>query len=217
MWIKSKVVMLPTNEKAILGLNSVHNHLFFATGMAEIPSQSYQNLYFLSDEEIKKGDWYVNTLTGTLHKQSAMMYSAPQLKKIIATTDNSLKIKKFEKGVFKELEYSLPKPSKEFLEVFVDQYNKKNKTEEVMIAYAKAFTAIVDKDIEIKDEGYILYVKSDNTITIKKIKDSWTKEEVKILCEEFFYKGESYGQAKTNNPDYYKFGDSLLKKLLEEI
>ena len=69
MYKKHSLILLPTDEKSILGLNSIHNHLFLANNMAEIPTQKYQNLYILNDDEIKENDWYYNSIYNSI-KQS---------------------------------------------------------------------------------------------------------------------------------------------------
>lgn len=184
-------------------------------------SDKYQHIYILSDEDIKEGDWYIHFNTYT--KESSLFKSDDKFnegnnpniidkrdfvyeywnKKIIATTDTSLKIHHFNKGVFKNLEYLLPQPSQEFIEKYIEEYNKGNVISSVEVEYE------VDKyDIRNQykhtpsgkyhdDEPippspdrlfsnpsyFITKINSDNTINIKLIKNSWSREEVKQLCK----------------------------------
>jgi hypothetical protein len=92
-----KVVMLPTNEKAILFL--IKDKL-----------ESY-HLYILSDDEIKEGDNYFTILDGVF--RGYRVYSKTDIlpknaKKIIYSTDKSL---------------NLHQPSPEFIQKYVDDFN----------------------------------------------------------------------------------------------
>ena len=95
--------------------------------------------------------------------------------KIIATTDISL-VK----------EYNLPEPSQSFIQKYIEEYNKGNTITDVLVEYE------FDNEGHTDNPGWHnqkLKVNSkDNTITIKKVKDSWNKEEViKLLfkCKDF--------------------------------
>ncbi|MEW2859388.1 hypothetical protein AB1A63_15220, partial [Lactiplantibacillus paraplantarum] len=48
-----------------------------------------QHLYILSDDEIKEGDWYHNSIDNSIKQASDWIYVST-CKKIIATTDTSL-------------------------------------------------------------------------------------------------------------------------------
>ena len=58
-----KVVMLPTTEASNLCIDTSCDELNYFTpeGKSTLHTKC-QNLYILSDEEIKEGDWYINTL-----------------------------------------------------------------------------------------------------------------------------------------------------------
>ena len=90
---KTKVVMLPTNEKATVGsivTRPSDNRMATVNVLTKDDTQPciHQHLYFLSDEEIKEGDWLYN---GTEIWQVKSYYGfQPITKKIIATTDKSL-------------------------------------------------------------------------------------------------------------------------------
>lgn len=183
---KHKVVMLPTNEKAtIIGKYKDVDKLVFNTPK-DIPRGEQKHLYIISDEEIKEGDWGIGHAKGingigtgyyvfkhdnsNIAKVNAL---AEGSKKIIATTDKSL---------------GLASPSTSFIEKFVEEYNKDNVITDVMVEYEELARA-VGKPLEKLDSGVDDFDKKiighklkinpkDNTITIKKVKDSWSREEV---------------------------------------
>ena len=214
-WIKSKVVMLPTNEEVPdlsggrLWIN-INKELKISKPNMLCPGpKEYQHLYFISNEEIKMGDWcicsdYRNSyqkLGKVSHVGSPGNFkntiqiggntdlhigreNLTYCKKIIATTDKSL---------------GLPQPSKEFIEAYVKAYNEGNIITEAMVEYEPDYSknckiAVEDchkymqnsvnckgcSQAEIK-----LNVKSDNTISIRKVKDSWNREEVIKLLNDF--------------------------------
>lgn len=187
--------MLPTNEKAILGLYPNSNELTITHDkLASIPK--YQHLYILSDEEIKDGDWFIWLKYNTIHK-ATKPDDNKECKKIIATTDSSLLIP------FDDVTIGLPQIPKSFIETFVNEYNKGNIITEVMIEYEKhtpAFSHIgktPSKQEKLRGcynngEQIVgiwteesLKTNPENTINIKPIKDSWSREEVIELIQRF--------------------------------
>lgn len=67
--------------------------MFFYTQKAQ-----YQHLYICSNEEIKEGDWYYFTKDNQIHKHLGIKplhgHDSDKCFKIIATTDNNLKLTK---------------------------------------------------------------------------------------------------------------------------
>lgn len=161
------VVMLATNKKSKLYI--AWNEMRFG---AEItPTRDYQpyHLYFLSDEEIKEGDWVLETLNKVIFqvKGKSNDYKNSTFKKIIATTDRELR----NGGQV----CKLPQPSQSFLEKYVEEYNKGNQIKKVMVKYENQYH---------DGEQWFYKVKvnpKDNTITIRKVKDSLSREEVEYL------------------------------------
>ena len=84
----------------------------------------------------------------------------------------------------------LPSLSQSFIEEYVSEYNKGNEIEEVMVEYEeycinnipKQDHTCVNKDLRIK-------LNPNNTINIKRVKDSYTKEEVIKLMVDSFNRG----------------------------
>ena len=193
MFKKTKVVMLPTNEKATMALNG--NKLSLKTKALQEESQ---HLYFLSDEEIEDGEYgfcmnlfnqgnqpYQIIFKMDSEQRQAMIELGGQKNanvfKIIATTDTSLRLTEIVKEDDSiEFPYitSLPQPSQSFIEKFVEEYNKGNVITEVMVEYE-----VDDGYMEVK--SYLKVNSKDNTITIRKAKDSWSTEEMRQKLNDY--------------------------------
>jgi hypothetical protein len=219
-----KVIMLPAKEGTECGL-VINTYITESHGISPIQyrldikgyksiiERGYlpHHLYFLSDDEIKVGDWYIEkTAIGNyIHQMTEESLkgwnSTPdkldnfnrRCKKIIATTDKSLKL--FKIGTKNNLigRYeNLPQPS----QAFIKKYCEKGGIDEVMVEYEdieKCFyevprecensdCRVLNKcNKEFKTLLYKLKVSSDNTITIKSVKDSHSTEEVEILLRKF--------------------------------
>ena len=147
-----------------------------------------QHLYILSDDEIKEGDWVYDTITNTIQKA---MYSHEILKrdfkKIIATTDTLIIANMSDSNAVREIDFDIevPKPSNSFISKYIEEYNKDNQIIDVLIEYSKEWVGKEYVD-DIDAYGYDkfekrLKINSDNTITIKKLKNSYSREEVEKL------------------------------------
>lgn len=210
-----QVVMLPTeNTKQGIYLNPVPSINIIHFWDFRI-SNSYiaQHLYIISDDEIKEGDWVLfsyNRENGMLFKfieknkfGSSKLYNPITkkeewfgdmfvYKKIIATTDKLYSQDYTPLGC--SIGISLPKPSQQFIEKFIEEYNKGNVIKYVLVEYVNTFKSVKNYYINKKD---LLYDKlkinpKDNTVTIKKLKDSWNREEVIEIIKKF--NKESCGQ-----------------------
>jgi hypothetical protein len=213
MFKKVTVVMLPTNEKASSLILRQDGKLFFNGYGREMGKEHGlindipQHLYFLSDEQIKEGDYaYYPSLNEVLKVDKAEVYEKGKQLKVVATIDKSLKVRtsRDEKivnpGIY---EKSAPQPSQSFIEKYVEEYNKRNIITEVMVEY-EPIGAYANPKYE---SDYQLKINSkDNTITIKKVKDSWTREEVIELINSFY--DHSYGGISESTKD--KFIDENL-------
>lgn len=171
---KSQVVILPTQKGSnILTTKAPSKEtivLFYSNKLIEegIGHQP-QHLYFLSDEEPKGGDWVYHPIHNTIYqwiKNAHIKFDRIDAKKIIATTD-TLGISNLTTG-------KLPNPSKEFIEVFISEYNKGNIITEVMVEYETATNQVPNG----KTIDWLKVNPKDNTITIRKVKDSWSRKEV---------------------------------------
>ena len=144
----------------------------------------------MSNEDIKEGDWYYIPRTNSIYQcqddpTELSLERHVGVRKIIATTDKSLKINKGlidkivglnrivseDKIVFQK---QLPQPSQFFIEYFVSEYNKGNVITEVMVEYGDA---VIYNHSNNMNEVHLKINSKDNTINIKEIKNSWTKDE----------------------------------------
>ena len=139
-----------------------------------------QHLYFTSDEAIREDDLCLDIETNEILRASKMdtiPRNRGQInKKIIASTDTSL---------------GLPQPSTAFIEKYISEYNNGNIIEKVMVEYLKIHVGW-EPDYSFEDEGiegsketyqFLPKVSKDNTITISKVKDSWSREELSDILE----------------------------------
>ena len=191
---RARVVMLPTNEKADGKMYSS----MIAKEKGKLynwsnPNYSYDkatfhHLYTTSDDKIEDCDWCI------LFDDFGNVMSAPQqylktkghvlnsgLKKIIATTDSSLNIHWNGQD-----HKSLPQPTQSFIQKFVEEYNKGNIITDVMVEYTllEYATPLIDSNTGNEIPQYTLKLSKDNTITIKRVKDSWSRDEVVELIRE---------------------------------
>lgn len=172
MFKRTKVVMLPTKE--ISNVVKIKYNLFFTTSnLTNHLACDYQHLYFLSDDEIKDGDWFINELN-ELWRHNGIINPGKFCKKIIATTDRSLT-----PSIFEGPPELVPEPS----QGFIKKYCEKGGIDEVMVEYEEYNPNKLNEFTSIT--AYRLKVASDNTITIRPVKDSWTRQEVENLILQF--------------------------------
>ena len=212
---KHKVVCLSTNQQSNITKSITSNKLYYSDNLERASlhnkheGATYQHLYILSDEDIKEGVFdkvYFNTYDNSLWKYRPTPCALPYwgnlktLKEIIATTDSSLgKLKKSEhhSGY---IEY-LPQPSNSFIEKFIERYNSGNTITDVMVEYMLGVTINDERQWENPSIEILKVNPKDNTITIKSVKDSWNREEVKELIYKFnlaISRGEIYNTPLLN-------------------
>lgn len=208
MFKRVKVIMLPTNEKAtIIGKYKDIDELVFNTPR-DIPRGEQQHLYITSDDEIKEGDWGYDQVHQYIVRISKELLGNYLYKKIIATTDSSL-IRVVESFKGEVIEERLPQPSQAFIEKYIEEYNKGNIITEVMVEYEEHGITCnqcykINGGINSPDCCGEYYIKDivkvnpkDNTITIKKIKDSFTLQEIEeihvsVVKQGCLYEGGSW-------------------------
>jgi len=181
---KCKVILLESKKEQIchnLWLDNIKDQLFlYSTDEGDRMIEKPIFLYFLSDEKIKKEDiWlYDNNNKIIVNKNKVYEeFTANKFfyNKIIATTDSSLTKTPFK--ILKDLKFhQLPQPSLQFLEVFVKEYNKGNVIKEVLVEYERGWAQQQYSEVNI--EYHQLKIDKNNTVTIKRVKDSWNREEV---------------------------------------
>ncbi len=190
--------MLPTNELSKKGQLCDTAYGINISGIDGVGMG--QHLYIYSDEKIKdnringveyKG-WQIRIdatsypdhlkhKTVVEHTNQFIGFTA-NCYPIIASTDTSLDNRKPYESVNKPVS----QPSPEFVTYYIEQYNKGNKIEEVLVEY----------DGYIVVEGYQnsikLKVDSNNCISIKSIKESWSRDEVIALAKSAWKAGVTY-------------------------
>lgn len=215
---KVQVLLLPTRDYSTLSKAYIANPSYLRyskTGFEDNAFRSNDNhhLYFLSDEDIEEGDWFIGLQDRIMRATSGDIYGGYE-RKIIATTDTSLKLETIEyygMSSFKGISV-LPQPSQQFLEEYVEAYNKGEVITEALIEY---------EDIKVKVGQYAyldtdqLKVNPDNTIIIEdSAKQNWNREEVKDLVTKAFKAG--YERSHSGYPDTDNHTKPNIDKFIEQ-
>jgi hypothetical protein len=187
---RAQVVMLPTqNINRLLYLSTDVSPSLLSNWRGEA-----QELYITSDDEIKKGDWFINLQHNKIYQCEPKPFfgeiwvnqNKDICKKIIATTDTSLTVMLPHDVLIGS---RLPQPSQQFIEKYIESYNKGKVITDVLVEYE--LYCNTGKYPNIKKEcncpctekincGNTLKVNpKDNTIVIKELKESWNREEMK--------------------------------------
>ena len=222
---KGKVVMLPTNERVIntkeyqlllsnslfwtskieierydegwFFLNNSSNPNSCAITVPNVENLKHQHLYIISDDEIKEGDWCIDSNAIIFQHKNHFPISIGQ-RKIIATTNPLLKIEiDGNRGDLLpdvSFDINLPQPSKQFIEKYIEEYNKGNIITDVLVEYEEGKSYSGNEGLIIKE--WLKINPKDNTITIKKVKDSWTREEILDDIEQSMIQGLNIGQYR---------------------
>ena len=180
---KCKVVMLPTNKPSKLGDLATYQGKSLAKVIKEgvnlkNTTVQFWNLYIISDDEIKKGDYIYCTITNGIEiAKYNHDYLIRDWKKVIATTDTTLKITISpylfpEGGACQSRDFLLPQPSQQFIEEFIEEYNKGNTIKDILVEYELISneeyfgnTVNPDDDVPYFDERLKINPK-DNSINI---------------------------------------------------
>lgn len=225
--------MLPTNQKAIKGnllLKSGSGNLFpnlkIHSGSPFDTEGGYykpQHLYIISDDKIEDGDYYIHN-NKVIQKQED--YQNSNGRKIISTTDTSLYGNYNEKigsKIYSE-NYVFPQPSQQFIEQYIKTYNKGEVITEVLVEYENNLYGHIgsgkyheDEPVMMKKylnkEDIYLKVNQDNTINIRPIKDSWSREEVEKLCKSAWQVGFNVGLNEELFPSYLNWDEWIKENL----
>ena len=232
---KCQVVMLPTQKASSLYL--LNNELKLGLNEKGNSAWKNQHLYIISDDGINEGDWFIHKTDAdcSIHRcierpvkynvisDNNINYFLGFCKKIIATTDTSLKINKkvtnpaiqeyIQQGtVCSFYESILPQPSPQFIQKFIESYDKGNIIVDVMVEY---------EIIKIKAGQYAfveteqLKVDSNNYITITKVKDNWNSLEIAGLIRTFENNYFSNFKLKLDHSDRVEFVGKFIEDNLK--
>lgn len=160
-YIKGNVVMLPTKNESSLWINCENKLKIHIKDRMCPGKQEFQHLYITLDEKLNKDEWYCSPME-IVSRYNSIEKLPSNWRKIIATTNESL---------------GLPQLSKQFIEKYIEEYNKGNQITEVLVE-------ITDSYLE-SDYKFKLKLDSQNQITIRKQKDSWSREEVIDLISDW--------------------------------
>lgn len=215
---KAQVVMLPTEDRCFIFMNKNKTWLKSSNVILDDhPVERNQHLYIVSDDEIKEGDWFIQThqaiqtlvqcdkqnVEAIKHFQSNVL----KAKKIIATTDTSLRINS-ELSNSNSIKFQLPQPSQQFIEKYIESYNKGNVIIDVLVELLSeesygcdlAYYGLIEPEIKVNLK--------DNTITIKKLKDNWNREELIEKLKSILYDSSSL---------VYTFPDNTVESIDDEL
>lgn len=210
MYKTHKIVLIPTDNNTNIHLKdgTLSTGILYLENFIGNKHNSF-HLYILSDEEITKGDWCICYESIGLHSEikeykilkcsksnhyrkgdqkhlhlfdnNNYEYSPDKCKKIIATTDRSLVVNVSKPlGVTREL----PNIPLEFVEKYIEEYNKGNVITEVMVEHKFDYA---EEDTECwGDEIEKLKIDKNNQIIITtRTKDNWNRKEVIELMKKF--------------------------------
>jgi hypothetical protein len=175
--------VLPTDKPSRLYLEFGDGALCLVNNaLPQTKRSNNQNIYITSDEEIKKGDWFmIFTNKKPIAPTKAGLFDS-DCKKIILTTDPDL-IKDGVQAITDEfLEWFVKNPSCEFVDVEGHIYKGQDETEYKIIipkeepkngSISECVKVIIDKQLsdieELKQEvGKVFYESADKTITVKR-------------------------------------------------
>lgn len=196
---QAKVILLPTEKKSkiLLGTNGkLFDTTLDSPNIEYLKGTAFQHLYICSDEKIKDGDWFYDKALNKISQAKAsddikwLNELNPDGKrvcfKIIATTDTSLKWSNDNDIQAIDTHFaSLPQPSPNWIkEVYIPEYNEGNKIENVLVEYEWTRNHGYAPNMK-ESQIEVLRVDSNNEITIKGVKDSWSREEVEKLIYAF--------------------------------
>jgi hypothetical protein len=187
---KHEIVMLQSNKASILALNKEANRLLHARNYLVTVfhgdiHHNTQELYILGTKEdkIEIKDWCLlfddlGHLMSDIPRQylgeKAEHYLNSGLRKVIASTDESL---------------GLPKVSEGFIKKFIEKYNAGDKIENIMVEYIQTGTGWLNDNDEMLffNNREVPKVDINNTITIKPVKDTFSKNDLKkAYCDGWY-------------------------------
>ncbi len=215
-YIDAKVVMLATGDKSPLVLNNIENGLFLVGGTGILAKHrmgdcTNQHLYITSNDEIKKGDWFL--LIGNNGKKdyktllqchsvagdmiytkcyphfSTVSWNKKQCFKILRTTNKSTNINiGFPNEIIKEFKLNLPEPSKEFVQSFIESYNKGEAITDVLVevecGQCTEFGYVNSCRTSCNGKFFQLKISNDNTVNVVNKNESWDDIKVKLYVGE---------------------------------
>lgn len=213
MWNKCKAILLASNQDSELFIGDLSKQLHYNFSIEKGNSVN-QHLYITSEDEIKEGDYGLHLNNKDIIQFTKVLFKECDLnlyKKIIATTNTSLKVGKnygsieIDNKIIDCNDY-LPQPSQQFIEKYIEEYNKGNIISGVLVEYDCDHNQMSNKVIDI------LKVNQDNTINIKTAKDSFSREDMIKFAWWFVRNTGQYSDDRTAHLEG-KYLDEYLQNL----
>ena len=208
-----KVVMLATKKALVIGDLIIEvdrpNILVKYTGTASFMKTPIpQELYLISDDEIKEGDWYYSPETKQVYNQSNHETSLP-CRKIIATTNTSLNdsVEPKNREFVKAYNQLLPQIPESFIQAYIKAYNEGSPITEVNVEYEqikkREITSIGTMSIS---NTFITKTKPNNTVIIRETKNYNFEDlcSLTTFIRENNYKFEGKGMTNTEIIELWK-------------
>ena len=162
------------------GQGKMYNGAFETNDPSEMDSMIVQkHLYITTDEEIKKGDWFINLGSGghpgvaiyqanSENSKAINEFKFPEIKKIIATTDTELHYNKVVEEDMHMYKESLPHIPQHIIEAYV-----KKPFDKVLVEYEEWTTMYRGM------ANYKLKLNQDGTLAVSLVEEKmYSKEEL---------------------------------------
>lgn len=196
---KCQILLLPIQKANQELITSDRINLIYKNNEIFNPFKNqFFELYILSDDKFDDRDW-------VCYRNKEILKPRPDdsdrnyVRKIIATTDKSLEICKNIKSEYcnnsQIIGCNIPQPSRLFVVKFIEEWNKGNKITKVMVEYEEETAEFVGqfnrdaKQIRLK-------VDKNNEITITKVKDNYSIEEIINDIEQAMIQGLTLAQYR---------------------
>lgn len=184
-----KVVMLPTEKESSIWLQKETNKLH--TPLHCLPKCEVRHLYFLSNDEIKEGDWYININglyddpTPILRKcpdkqDSEFRNSLPDYFRVVSSTDKELTPSSWIRD--------------NFVQNFIEAYNEGKPITEVSVEYDTRmnFCKSGCDYCNMSCAVHTIKTRLDGSVIIHQAKN-YSFEEIKILCRKAYIDSNTIG------------------------
>lgn len=198
--VEAKVHMLPTEDASCIAFHKLRDEepgLFYSDKPSVEKAFDNQHLYFTTDEEIKKGDWFINLGSGghpgvaiyqanSENSKAINEFKFPEIKKIIATTDTELHYNKVVEEDMHMYKESLPHIPQHIIEAYV-----KKPFDKVLVEmtgtewkeHTKIWMESMGDDPEDFEKKSELKTDSNNCIIIHPVEEkTYSRKEVEVLC-----------------------------------
>lgn len=234
------LVMLATDkaeDSLVLSNNRLWMfHGYFTQEYLHSQNKKSYHLYIISDDDINEGDWFTlneehsqgrirkcwEIRNGNYYiddpndiKRGWGFVKPDECKKIIATTDKSLRLNSVKVSASSDFTLEqisenmpcLPQIPQSFIDHYIEQYNNGNVVDKVLVEYTQIYQndmgVITINHTNSKTQSHwenvidnTPKINSDNTINILTQKDSWNRDEVIELIKQYI--------EDVNNPIWFK-------------